>query len=243
MISQSAWAGHIYKFKYRNESYAVNLEYGGLWYSSSLDETYRWQKKHGTLSQHAIDNIQKYAIESPNQDAIHDLAFALDTQYGPFDNHLSFMNYLLAFVNSFPYKYDIDNYGIDDYWATPYETIYRKYSDCEDRAFLYASLLHHLCYDVLLVELTGHMACGVETGFLMFPPEWMESLSKNGRKYYYAETTMDGNENSQSHEIGKTNELLLPRRTVEIFSECPPRSAISGWSENRDQPWNIRGGQ
>ena len=38
-----------------------------------------------------------------------------------------------AFFNKWPYKTDIDNYGIEDYWATPVEFMARS-GDCEDYA-------------------------------------------------------------------------------------------------------------
>ena len=38
-----------------------------------------------------------------------------------------------AFFNKWPYKTDIDNYGVEDYWATPVEFMTRS-GDCEDYA-------------------------------------------------------------------------------------------------------------
>jgi len=38
-----------------------------------------------------------------------------------------------AFFNKWPYKTDLDNYGVDDYWATPVEFMTRS-GDCEDYA-------------------------------------------------------------------------------------------------------------
>lgn len=39
-------------------------------------------------------------------------------------------------VNSYTYIRDHDNYGKEDYWATPEETILRESGDCEDFAIL-----------------------------------------------------------------------------------------------------------
>lgn len=45
-----------------------------------------------------------------------------------------------AFANSWPYKYDMDNWGKEDYWASPNEFI-EKAGDCEDYAIMkYLSL-------------------------------------------------------------------------------------------------------
>lgn len=39
------------------------------------------------------------------------------------------------------YKYDIDLYGIDDYWASPTEVLKSRKGDCEDYAFLKREIL------------------------------------------------------------------------------------------------------
>ncbi|MCW5774599.1 MAG: transglutaminase-like cysteine peptidase, partial [Rhodospirillaceae bacterium] len=38
-----------------------------------------------------------------------------------------------AYINRVPYRADIDNYGVDDYWATPRE-FFARGGDCEDYA-------------------------------------------------------------------------------------------------------------
>lgn len=43
-------------------------------------------------------------------------------------------------IDNFDYEYDIRNYGKDEYWATPSETIRKGKGDCEDGAFLIHSL-------------------------------------------------------------------------------------------------------
>lgn len=50
------------------------------------------------------------------------------------------------FVNSFPYKEDIDNYGVNDYWASPAEFA-RNGGDCEDYAIMKFFALRELGFD------------------------------------------------------------------------------------------------
>jgi len=38
------------------------------------------------------------------------------------------------FFNKIPYVSDLENYGVDDYWATPIELLVRNGGDCEDYA-------------------------------------------------------------------------------------------------------------
>lgn len=50
------------------------------------------------------------------------------------------------FVNSFPYKDDLDNYGVSDYWASPAEFA-RNGGDCEDYAIMKFVALRELGFD------------------------------------------------------------------------------------------------
>jgi len=51
------------------------------------------------------------------------------------------------YANSRPYVLDIDNYDIDDYWATPNEFLQRN-GDCEDFAIIKMLSLKKLGFDV-----------------------------------------------------------------------------------------------
>ena len=46
-------------------------------------------------------------------------------------------------VENIEYKYDIHNYGMNEYWATPSLTLLKESGDCEDGAFLLHSLALH----------------------------------------------------------------------------------------------------
>jgi hypothetical protein len=63
------------------------------------------------------------------------------------------------------YKTDQDNYGIDEAWANPEQTIARLGGDCEDLAFLLASVLRYHCDEVVEDDLV-YAVCG-----FLLPPE------------------------------------------------------------------------
>lgn len=47
-----------------------------------------------------------------------------------------------SYVNSFPYKSDMEQFGVEDYWQTPHEFLdVNKAGDCEDYAIAKAYLL------------------------------------------------------------------------------------------------------
>jgi len=104
------------------------------------------------------------------------------------------LNFVLKFVQSIPYKYDIDSEGVEEYWKLPAETLWENNGDCEDHAFLFAALAKAMGYNVVLYyiycydgsgRLTGaHLATGVNVsgGSGSYTIE-------NGAKYYYCEAT------------------------------------------------------
>lgn len=72
---------------------------------------------------------------------------------------------LLDFVqHAFPYKEDESVWGRERYFY-PEETLSYPYSDCEDRAILFARLVHDLAgLDAALVCFPGHLAAAVDFG-------------------------------------------------------------------------------
>ena len=61
---------------------------------------------------------------------------------------------VLAFVQDvIDYQTDMDQYGSEEFWATPMETLYSGYGDCEDTATLFVSIAS---------------AMGIDCGFVMF---------------------------------------------------------------------------
>jgi len=114
-------------------------------------------------------------------------------------NDLALANFILKFVQSIPYEYDDVGKGVSEYWKLPAETLWEGKGDCEDHAFLYASLLKALGYNVVLHYIycydgggnltAAHMAVGVS---LANAPGGSPSyVTLNGVRYYYCEATAE----------------------------------------------------
>jgi len=99
-----------------------------------------------------------------------------------------------AFVQSLDYKFDNVTEGYDEYPRFPIETLLDQGGDCEDTAILTASLIRSLGYGVVLIvfpsspNISGHCAVGVAGGTGMTGTYF----ERDGKKYYYLETTSEG---------------------------------------------------
>lgn len=63
------------------------------------------------------------------------------------------LNAVLRFVSLLSYQSDRLNYGVGEYWATPYELSIMGSGDCEDFAFLSFVLLKQLGWDSMAMRL------------------------------------------------------------------------------------------
>lgn len=68
---------------------------------------------------------------------------------------------VLNFVNAIDYTLDEHNYGIEEYWATPAETLYAGRGDCEDHSALFVTLCRCLGLDTVLAVSEGHVQAGI----------------------------------------------------------------------------------
>ena len=85
------------------------------------------------------------------------------------------------------YAYDGETTGIIEYYRFPYETLWDDTGDCEDTAFLYATLMKAMGYDVVILDYPTHVMVAVAdvlgcTGYY---------YNVDGKKYYACETTGD----------------------------------------------------
>lgn len=106
-----------------------------------------------------------------------------------------FAQFVLNFVQSIDYVSDTESKGCTEYWKYPVETLFECCGDCEDTSILYCSVMKACGYDTALFLYTGaqyqdnaHCACGVSL------PEKTSGTyyEKDGKKYYYCETTATG---------------------------------------------------
>ena len=96
-------------------------------------------------------------------------------------------NFILRFVqNSIKYTSDRENYGVAEKYVFPVNTLIRKKGDCEDVAFLFASLAYLNGLDVINVIVPNHVTTGVALENVDVDcMKW----KYNGKTYYHAEAT------------------------------------------------------
>ncbi len=74
---------------------------------------------------------------------------------------------VLSFVqDAVGYQLDRDQYGEEEFWATPFETLYSGYGDCEDTAVLFASIASALGVDCGLVMFDSDRVGTPDSGHL-----------------------------------------------------------------------------
>ena len=124
---------------------------------------------------------------TPNDSVIQSLATSMKNATSGW-SAVDRANYVLHFVQSIPYKYDNDSDATIEHWNYPAETLWRNQGDCEDHAFLYASLMKALGYKVVLFWVnasgSGHLAVGADV-----PNGTGTSFTHQGTKYFYCEAT------------------------------------------------------
>ena len=65
------------------------------------------------------------------------------------------------FVHTLPYTADEYNYGVEEYWATPTETLAHRGGDCEDLAVLLASIYCAMDIPYVLLYYPAHCSVAV----------------------------------------------------------------------------------
>ena len=98
------------------------------------------------------------------------------------------VNLAMTFVQSFPYAYDDDSKGEDEYVRYPVETLVDGCGDCEDKVALLAAILYEMDIDFILLSLPEHLALAVHCDSV----EAERYILFRDKKYYYVETTMEG---------------------------------------------------
>lgn len=116
-------------------------------------------------------------------------AYSLLTQLQPIvegQTELEAVNRLLRFVQTaFKYKTDDDQFRQENY-LYPLETLHYPYSDCEDRAALFAWLAQSLLkLDVVIVEFPGHVATAIQ----LSQPAKGDRWKFNGKYYTITDPT------------------------------------------------------
>ncbi len=125
-------------------------------------------------------------------------------------NYYDSVMFTVSFVQSLPYTSDKFT-GFDEYTKYPIQTIIDQSGDCEDLSILAAALLKRQGYDVKLFYVkpkndsnSNHMAIGV-LGDYYYSGTYIE---KDGKKYFYVETTSPGWKFGQMPEKFKKAEII-----------------------------------
>ncbi len=96
------------------------------------------------------------------------------------------IDFVLSMVQSLPYTSDSVTTGYNEFRRFAVETLVEGGGDCEDTTILAAAILRGLGEDVALVMTPGHIAIGVAGPFRG------TSIEREGKKYFYCETTGGG---------------------------------------------------
>ena len=166
-------AAKTFSFNYSGEKYSFNLIYNQnyIGYYRFFPQTVL----NAYLASPPSAGFQRAVVKSLNSAVLG-------------KSEVEAVNIILRFVQkSFEYKTDMEQFGFEKY-LTPEETVFYPYSDCEDRAMLFAYLIREILgLDVILLDYPGHVAAAVS-----FSEEINlngKSIEYNGKRYYTADPT------------------------------------------------------
>lgn len=140
-----------------------------------------------SIKEHADIPVSSYVKES--------LYRELDKITADMD-HLQAVRFFLSFTRmSKSYETDKKAYNVQNLAFSPEETLYYKYSDCEDRSALFSNLVKEILgLDVVLVDFPGHASVAVQ---FEKPPKKAGAQSTpiyhKGKPYYVCDPTGPGN--------------------------------------------------
>ena len=140
------------------EQRELDFNYQGNQYSLKLDYDLGLVNYSNTIPQMDIANYANEGLPS-------DTAYQLLSQLKPIiegQSEVEAVNRIMRFVQTgFKYKTDEEQFQNENY-LFPIETLHYPYSDCEDRAALFAWLTRSLLkLDVVLLDYPGHVAAAV----------------------------------------------------------------------------------
>jgi len=145
------------------------------------------------------------------------------------------VDFLLNFVqNGFPYKTDQDQFNGEEKFFFPEEDFYYPYSDCDDRAVLFAYLVKELLgLKVVGVAYPGHVATAVK-----FPGEEAgDFIMHKGEKYIIADPTyidapfgltMPGMVNAKAEIIELSNEQSIDDLQASVWEKAETGGGLKG---------------
>lgn len=185
-----AWYSAITNFfNINNKSVNLDLDFSFAWYYGALTSTLPRSSGYSTIGSYVTYNDPEIKLMAQN-------FMSYTSGWSSIDR----LNFVLKFVQSIPYKYDIDSKGVAEYWKLPAETLWENNGDCEDHAFLFAALAKAMGYSVVLyyvycysssgknVDANGRYDAHLATGVNVSGGSG-SYMTVNGAKYYYCEAT------------------------------------------------------
>ncbi len=131
------------------------------------------------------------------------------------------VDFVLSFVQSLPYTLDDVTTGYDEFRRYAVETLIEGGGDCEDTTILVAAILRGFGEATALIFTPGHIALGVTGNFTG------TSVTYNGKKYYYCETTGTGwTVGMLPASSGQTIEAIVPL-TPSAISPAPKPNKVT----------------
>ena len=169
------------------------------------------------MDRERVDFFGIYRMITPEDPTIIQLCSKVDSLTAHMDRNTK-AEYLRYFVwTEIDYATDAENHGKDDYWQFPLETLYSCKGDCEDKAFLLATIYTIEGYDVRMVFNDDHMACAVHLeGF-----DGKELTTMFGNGPYYLSDPSNGSDlgtNTMEGFIVGTDTLPWTIGTLSLFS-------------------------
>jgi len=159
-----------------------------FWQYATYDILSHWKSMDKDTSEYYMYPIEDmkvlngFVVYNDNWSLVDQIA---DELWKLSENEEDYAEIALEFVhNAIFYMSDLESTGQDEYWRYPDETLFDKVGDCEDTAFLYASLLRSKGIPAVLIEYVDHLAVGV--GLEGFIGTYYDF---EGDRYFYAETT------------------------------------------------------
>ena len=141
------------------------------------------------------------------------------------------VDFVLSFVQSLPYTLDDVTTGFDEFRRYAVETLIEGGGDCEDTTILVAAILRGLGEKTALIFTPGHIAIGVSGDFTG------SSLTYNGIKYFYCETTGTGwTVGKLPASVGKTVEAIVPLSPSKVGPAPKPDKVTTPTSETDPTP-------
>ena len=136
---------------YDDVSYGVwmrNESYGYMTITITADDYNQYASIVGNRNHN--DRFDDYVTVTPLIDSLSSMMRSGDDYHDATS--------MLQFVSLLTYMSDSMLYGHDEYWAYPMEMLYHGAGDCEDAAFLYASLLKASGIEYRFLDVPRHLS-------------------------------------------------------------------------------------